>query len=83
MNDILQNTSGTIDPTAVLGVMQAPVHFLVIPKHRNGLTQLSKSDEGQEQLLGHLLVVASKVALQGGSFHSHSLDCLSIKHLGQ
>jgi hypothetical protein len=44
---------------------QAPVHFLVIPKHRDGLTQLSKSEERHEQLLGHLLVVASKVAQQG------------------
>lgn len=41
------------------------MHFLVIPKHRNGLTQLSKCDERHENLLGHLLVVASKVALQG------------------
>lgn len=45
--------------------MQAPVHFLVIPKHRDGLTQLSKATEQQEQLLGHLLIVASKVAKQG------------------
>ncbi len=44
---------------------QAPVHFLVIPKHRDGLTQLSKSEPRHEQLLGHLLHVAGKVALQG------------------
>ena len=49
---------------------QAPVHFLVIPKVRAGLTQLSKATERQEQLLGHLLIVASKVAKQGALWHS-------------
>ena len=41
------------------------MHFLVIPKARDGLTQLSKATERQEQLLGHLLIVASKVAKHG------------------
>ena len=45
--------------------LQAPVHFLVIPKKRDGLTQLSKSEERHEGLLGHLLYVAGKVAKQG------------------
>lgn len=40
---------------------QAPVHVLVIPKHRDGLTQLSNAREDQEGLLGHLLYVAKKV----------------------
>lgn len=44
---------------------QAPVHFLVIPKHRDGLTQLSNADDRHEPVLGHLLVVAAKVAKQG------------------
>ena len=44
---------------------QAPVHFLVIPKHRDGLTQLSNAEERHEQILGHLLLVAAKVANQG------------------
>ena len=44
---------------------QAPVHFLVIPKHVDGLTQLSKSEPRHEQLLGHLLYIAGKVAKQG------------------
>ena len=30
-------------------------HFLVIPKIRSGLTQLSKAEEGHKELLGHLL----------------------------
>lgn len=45
---------------------QGPVHFLVIPKIHNGLTQLSKAGPEHEQLLGHLMVVASKVAQQEG-----------------
>eukprot|EP00199_Chlamydomonas_sp_CCMP681_P005047 CAMPEP_0119107238 /NCGR_PEP_ID=MMETSP1180-20130426/9594_1 /TAXON_ID=3052 ORGANISM="Chlamydomonas cf sp, Strain CCMP681" /NCGR_SAMPLE_ID=MMETSP1180 /ASSEMBLY_ACC=CAM_ASM_000741 /LENGTH=133 /DNA_ID=CAMNT_0007092699 /DNA_START=95 /DNA_END=496 /DNA_ORIENTATION=+ len=43
---------------------QAPVHFLVIPKKRNGLTRLSKADESHKALLGHLLWVAQHVAVQ-------------------
>lgn len=43
---------------------QAPVHFLVIPKNRNGLTRLSKADESHKGLLGHLLYVAQLVAKQ-------------------
>jgi len=45
--------------------MQAPIHFLVIPKHRDGLTQLANAEERHEQILGHLLFVATKVAKQG------------------
>jgi histidine triad (HIT) family protein len=41
---------------------QAPVHFLVIPKARDGLTQLSKAREDQKQLLGHLMYVAQDLA---------------------
>lgn len=37
---------------------QAPVHFLVIPKHRDGLTQLSKAREDQKALIGHMMYVA-------------------------
>ena len=44
---------------------QAPVHFLVIPKHRNGLTRLSKANESHKLQLGHLLYVAQLVAKQG------------------
>lgn len=40
---------------------QAPVHFLVIPKNRDGLTQLSKAREDQKELLGHLMYVAQKL----------------------
>lgn len=43
-------------------VIQAPVHILVIPKSRDGLTQLSKAVESNKPLLGHLMFVAQKVA---------------------
>ncbi|XP_020914344.1 histidine triad nucleotide-binding protein 1 [Exaiptasia diaphana] len=39
---------------------QAPTHVLVIPK--KPIAQLSKADDEDEQLLGHLLIVAKKVA---------------------
>ncbi|XP_078666460.1 adenosine 5'-monophosphoramidase HINT1-like [Branchiostoma floridae x Branchiostoma belcheri] len=43
---------------------QAPVHFLVIPK--KPIPQLSKAQDGDEQLLGHLMVVARKCAEKQG-----------------
>jgi len=38
---------------------QAPVHILIIPK--KVITKLSESTEEDENLLGHLLVVAKKI----------------------
>ncbi|KAF7283977.1 histidine triad nucleotide binding protein 1 [Rhynchophorus ferrugineus] len=43
---------------------QAPVHFLVIP--RKPISQLSKVEDADAPLLGHLLVVAKKIAAQRG-----------------
>jgi histidine triad (HIT) family protein len=43
---------------------QAPVHFLVIPKVRDGLTGVSKAREDQKALLGHLMYVAQQLAQQ-------------------
>merc|ERR1712063_202011 len=40
----------------------APVHLLVLPKRK--ISQLSKATEQDEGLLGHLLIVAAKVAAQ-------------------
>lgn len=40
---------------------QAPVHILVIPKKRDGLTQLSNMRDDQKSLLGHLMFVAQMV----------------------
>jgi histidine triad (HIT) family protein len=43
---------------------QAPVHFLVIPK--KPIVKLSEATTEDQALLGHLLLVASKVAAQEG-----------------
>ena len=43
---------------------QAPVHILVIPK--KSIPKLSDADESDESMLGHLLLVAKKLADQLG-----------------
>ncbi|MEE4250144.1 MAG: histidine triad nucleotide-binding protein [Alcanivoracaceae bacterium] len=43
---------------------QAPVHFLVIPK--KPIAKLSDAGADDQALLGHLLLVANKVAAQEG-----------------
>ena len=43
---------------------QAPVHLLVIP--RQPIAQLSEAGEENQALLGHLLLVAARVARQEG-----------------
>lgn len=43
---------------------QAPTHILVIP--REPIERLSAADDGDETLLGHLLVVARRVAADAG-----------------
>ncbi|GLV44682.1 histidine triad nucleotide binding protein 1 [Carabus blaptoides fortunei] len=43
---------------------QAPVHFLVIP--RKPISQLSRAEDADEQLIGHLMIVARKIAAQRG-----------------
>ena len=43
---------------------QAPVHFLVIPK--KAIAKLSDATPEDQALLGHLLLVANKVAAQEG-----------------
>ncbi|RWS31657.1 histidine triad nucleotide-binding protein 1-like protein [Leptotrombidium deliense] len=65
---------------------QAPVHFLVIPK--KPITQLSKAEDGDEQILGHLMIVAKKVAQQKGLSNGFRLvindgreGCQSVYHL--
>jgi len=42
------------------------VHAVLIPKHRSGLTRLSRSDASHKPLLGHLLWAAAEVARQQG-----------------
>ncbi|MEB3308014.1 MAG: histidine triad nucleotide-binding protein [Cyanobacteriota bacterium] len=43
---------------------QAPVHLLVIP--REHLVSLAEAQDSQASLLGHLLIVAARVARQEG-----------------
>ncbi len=43
---------------------QAPVHVLVIPKR--GIPRLADAGAGDQELLGHLLLAAGKVARQLG-----------------
>lgn len=40
----------------------APTHVLIIPKRRDGLTQLRYATADQAGLLGHMLEVAAKIA---------------------
>lgn len=44
----------------------APTHFLVIPKDREGLSQLRNATPEHAFLLGHLMVVAAHVAQEQG-----------------
>ncbi|XP_067143023.1 adenosine 5'-monophosphoramidase HINT1 [Centruroides vittatus] len=65
---------------------QAPVHFLVIPK--KAIPQLSKCEEEDEQLLGHMMLVAKKVAKEQNLNKGFRLvindgpeGCQSVYHL--
>lgn len=66
----------------------APVHFLVIPKDRAGLDQLSTASESNKALLGHLMYVAQDVAKQQGLSKGFRVvvndgkeGCQSVYHL--
>jgi histidine triad (HIT) family protein len=43
---------------------QAPLHVLVIPKQH--ISTLNELNDGNEQLVGHLLAAAAKIAAQEG-----------------
>ena len=45
-------------------MFQAPVHFLVIPRKR--IAMIEEAEETDAELLGHLLLVAKKVAAEQG-----------------
>ncbi|XP_078433502.1 14 kDa zinc-binding protein-like [Wolffia australiana] len=45
---------------------QAPVHVLVIPKRRDGLTELGKAEPRHEEILGQLVYAAKVVAEKEG-----------------
>lgn len=67
---------------------QAPVHVIVIPKARDGLTELSKAEARQRDILGELLyaakIVAEKEGIQDGFrvvINSGASACQSVYHL--
>ncbi|KAF7842568.1 14 kDa zinc-binding protein [Senna tora] len=67
---------------------QAPVHVLVIPKFRDGLTDLGKADGRHEEILGQLLHAAKIVAEKEGILdgfrvviNSGPSACQSVYHL--
>ncbi|KAF3791404.1 zinc-binding protein [Nymphaea thermarum] len=45
---------------------QARTHILIIPKVKDGLSQLSKAEERHREILGHLLYTAKVIAKQEG-----------------
>lgn len=42
----------------------APTHVLIIPKRRDGLTQLRHATADHAGVLGHMLEVAASIAIQ-------------------
>ncbi|XP_068481991.1 14 kDa zinc-binding protein isoform X1 [Phaseolus vulgaris] len=67
---------------------QAPVHVLVIPKFRDGLTQLGKADSRHGEILGQLLYAAKIVAEKEGIVDGFRVvinngpsACQSVYHL--
>ncbi len=60
---------------------QAPVHMLVVP--RKPLKSLLDAEENDEQLLGHLMLVASKMAKQAGLEKGFRLIANNGKAAGQ
>ncbi|XWS67414.1 hypothetical protein CRYUN_Cryun04dG0004700 [Craigia yunnanensis] len=67
---------------------QAPVHVLVIPKFRDGLTQLGKAEQRHGEILGQLLYAARIVAEKEGILDGFRVvinngpsACQSVYHL--
>ncbi|KAI5077464.1 hypothetical protein GOP47_0007288 [Adiantum capillus-veneris] len=67
---------------------QAPVHIVLIPKIRDGLTQLSKADERHKDILGHLMYTTGVIAKQEGIEEGYRVvinngptACQSVYHL--
>ncbi|KAK1325850.1 14 kDa zinc-binding protein [Acorus calamus] len=67
---------------------QAPVHVLVIPKFRDGLTGLGKAEPRHGEILGHLLYAAKVVAEKEGIVDGFRVvinngpgACQSVYHL--
>ncbi|PRQ30042.1 putative adenylylsulfatase [Rosa chinensis] len=67
---------------------QAPVHVVIIPKNRDGLTELGKAESRHVEILGQLLYAAKKVAEKEGILHGFRVvinngpeGCQSVYHL--
>ncbi|KAK1176303.1 histidine triad nucleotide-binding protein 1-like [Acipenser oxyrinchus oxyrinchus] len=60
---------------------QAPTHFLVVP--RKPIAQLSKAEEADAALLGHLMIVAKKCAEEMGLSKGYRLVLNDGPHGGQ
>ncbi|KAF3793348.1 zinc-binding protein [Nymphaea thermarum] len=67
---------------------QSPSHILLIPKIRDGLTQLSKAEPRHVDILGHLLYTAKLVAEKEGLSNGYRVvinngpdGCQSVYHL--
>lgn len=67
---------------------QAPVHVLVIPKFKDGLTELGKAEPRHGEILGHLLYAAKIVAEKEGILDGFRVvinngpeACQSVYHL--
>ncbi|XP_066376971.1 14 kDa zinc-binding protein-like isoform X3 [Miscanthus floridulus] len=67
---------------------QAPVHVLVIPKVRDGLTGLNKAEPRHTEILGQLLYAAKVVAEKEGVANGYRVvinngaeGCQSVYHL--
>lgn len=65
---------------------QAPVHFLVVPK--KPIPTLSAAEDSDEKLLGHLMIVARRLARQEGLAQGYRIvinngpqACQSVYHL--
>ncbi|CDW80129.1 histidine triad nucleotide-binding protein 1 [Stylonychia lemnae] len=61
----------------------APTHFLVIPKERKGLTGLRRAVKSHTNILGHLLLIASQVAIQEKLDEGYRVIINDGKHGGQ
>ncbi|KAK4431998.1 Adenylylsulfatase HINT1 [Sesamum alatum] len=67
---------------------QAPVHIVIIPKVKDGLTGISKAEEKHYEILGRLLYTSKLVAKQEGLEDGFRLvindgpkGCQSVYHL--
>ena len=67
---------------------QAPTHILLIPKKRDGLTQISKAVESHQSILGKLMYTATVVAKQENLDNGYRIvvndgveGCQSVYHL--